>query len=214
MIVNILNDKVYIGSASNFRFRRKHHRHYLNTNCNHNKYLQRSWNKYGQSAFIWTILERVEDKSKLDEIEQKWLNVYNCFAPDNGYNIRTKAENNLGVKHTDETKKKMSLTRKGRKITEKQKGVFNFKGKKHTKESRAKMSASRAGKKRPNTRDFKNWPHEDARKCKCIECMAKKAVLGRYYHSLKREKKISYIMLPINTINFVNSSHGETGKHK
>lgn len=107
MITNIINDKNYIGSASNFRYRRKHHRYYLNTDKHHNKYLQRSWDKYGENAFVFILLERCS-KEQLIEREQIWLNIYNCFAPDNGYNIRTKAENSLGLKHSAETKLKMS----------------------------------------------------------------------------------------------------------
>ncbi len=191
MIVNIVNDKVYIGSASNFRYRRKHHRHYLNTNQHHNKYLQHSWNKYGEDAFIWTILEIIKDKSKLDEIEQKWLDIYNCFAPNNGYNIRTKAENNLGVRHSEEAKKKISESNKGKHpiSEEHRKAVSKARtGLKHTEEAKAKMSASRIGKKLLSNRDFEKWPHELGNRCKCDECRKKQNAYEKEYRKKNNKK--------------------------
>lgn len=56
-IVNIINDKLYIGSAVNICKRWQSHTHYLNSNRHANKYLQRSWNSYSKRNFIFTVVE-------------------------------------------------------------------------------------------------------------------------------------------------------------
>ena len=46
-ILNIKNDKFYIGSTSTIGFENRWKKHILdlNNNCHHSVYLQRSWNK-------------------------------------------------------------------------------------------------------------------------------------------------------------------------
>ena len=60
-IKNLVNGKIYIGSSVDLKRRRKHHFVDLRRNVHHCKYLQRAWNKYGETKFKFEILEIVEE---------------------------------------------------------------------------------------------------------------------------------------------------------
>jgi group I intron endonuclease len=111
-----LNKLFYIGSAIDINRRIYLHTYYLNKNTHDNRYLQEAWNKYGEINFKFEILERVS-QFKLIEREQFWLDDLKPFAPHDGFNIATKAGSQLGYKHTDETKAKLSAKLKGKKLS-------------------------------------------------------------------------------------------------
>ncbi len=113
-IKNLVNNKVYIGSAVNFNKRFYEHSWELNKNIHHNIYLQRSFNKYGESNFEFIILEYTEKIENLRGAEQKWMNDLNVLDVEYGYNICTKAENSSGYRHTEETIEKMREIAKNR----------------------------------------------------------------------------------------------------
>ena len=123
--------KVYIGSAVNLAERKYDHFKTLRTGTHHNLYLQRAWNKYGNDAFEYSVLERCE-KGRLTELEQSYIDLLKAAVRDYGFNICPNARSALGYKHTIEAKRKMS---------EKLLGL------KRSKETREKMSISRTGKK-------------------------------------------------------------------
>lgn len=54
-IVNVINNKVYIGCSKNFPTRKREHLNKLVKNKHDNIYLQRSWNKYGRDNFKFEI---------------------------------------------------------------------------------------------------------------------------------------------------------------
>jgi group I intron endonuclease len=110
-IVNTVNGKRYVGSALNFRKRWGLHRHNLRAGKHHSPHLQKAWNKYGESAFVFSILEFVHPEFLL-EIEQKYINVNR-----GGYNIAKIAGTSmLGKRHRPETIKKMRAARALQKI--------------------------------------------------------------------------------------------------
>lgn len=69
-IKNLFNDKIYVGSAINFQRRIGEHTGLLNRNKHHSKYLQNSWNKYGDKCFVFEIIERVDNPKELIIREQ------------------------------------------------------------------------------------------------------------------------------------------------
>lgn len=109
-ILNLENGKHYVGSAVNFLKRRKVHCHLLRKGTHRNPKLQNAWRKYGESAFRFDILERVDDIAKLIEREQFWLDQTIPF-----YNIARIASSPLGTKRTKEQRERMSLYWSGRK---------------------------------------------------------------------------------------------------
>lgn len=154
------NDKVYIGSAIDIKRRWRKHKSSLANNCHANKHLQNAWNKYGEYSFEFTILEETTDKDALLNIEQVYIN----NSSNELFNIRKIAESNLGLRHTSETKSKMSKKRKDwieknpefiSDLKNNMKGNTNgfkkgersaFKGKKHSDETKEKLRNKRVTK--------------------------------------------------------------------
>lgn len=107
-ITNIVNDKIYIGSSGNMKYRWKGHLSALKSQTHKNKHLQRAYNKYGETAFIFEILEECAFE-KLFEREQYWIDASNCTDIKIGYNIcKITGSIMKNMKHSDETKKKLS----------------------------------------------------------------------------------------------------------
>ena len=113
-ITNNKTKKIYIGSSINILRRWVEHKSELNKNTHKNNKIQKSWNKYGNNNFTFTIIEECE-KELLISREQFYLdellkssNSDNSFFKENGYNILTKAGNTLGYRFSDLSKNKMS----------------------------------------------------------------------------------------------------------
>lgn len=166
-ISNNINDKIYIGSAVKFNLRLNQHKHNLLNNVHHSSKLQNHVNKYGFDSIVFTIIEQCNENN-LIEREQYYLNKFKPF-----FNTRTIAENQTGIKRTqeqikkatetrrikyngeyskkyvvsEETKKKMSIAHKGKTISEEQKRNHSIlmKGRKMTEEQKMKISIAGKG---------------------------------------------------------------------
>lgn len=123
--IGLGNDWFYVGSTKNFARRRQAHLRQLENKNHHNKRAQHCWNKYG--VFEWHILEFC-DATVLLEREQSHLNLY--FNDIKNVNTHPTAGSPKGHKHSETTKKNMSVSRKGRR---------------HSAEANAKISASLKG---------------------------------------------------------------------
>lgn len=114
-ILNIVNCKYYIGSAVDFADRWRLHKLAFTHNKHHNRHLQKAWNKYGEANFIFVVLEYTND---LDDREQYWIKELDAINPKSGYNICLYKRNRLGVKASEETRKRLSESHKGYKASE------------------------------------------------------------------------------------------------
>lgn len=112
-IRNRVNGKVYVGSSANMRKRRNTHFSDLRRGIHSNTHLQRAFNKYGEDSFIFEVLEicSVED---LEERETWWIRSKNANNREYGYNSRLRVDSNRGFRHTEETKRKISVNRRGK----------------------------------------------------------------------------------------------------
>jgi group I intron endonuclease len=120
-----VNGKKYYGSATNLRTRRNQHFSDLRHKRHANPHLQAAFDKYGESAFAFDVIEYVDTELLLDT-EQRYLD-----SNTTGYNIAKNAKAPwTGRKMSDETKRKMSIAQTGRK---------------HTEESKRNMSIMRKG---------------------------------------------------------------------
>jgi group I intron endonuclease len=107
------NGKIYIGSAVNLRKRWNEHQRRLVNQAHHNAPLQRAWDKYGQSAFVCTVLEFC-DSSTLLEREQYHLDLLSPFGK-RGFNIAIAAgASMLGRSLSPEARAKLSAANKGK----------------------------------------------------------------------------------------------------
>ncbi len=138
-IRNTCNNKIYIGSATNYPHRKRTHLSDLKNQKHHSNKLQNAWNKYGNDNFIFEILEIVTRKEDLIEREQYWLDTLEAVKK--GYNINPTASNCAGRIVTEKTREK---------IREK------LKGKPLSPEHIAKRSESRIRNKKPRSRETMN----------------------------------------------------------
>ncbi len=101
IITNIINGKRYIGSSKNLKERLQKHVWDLNKRVHINEHLQSAWNKYGEDAFDYGIIELTTEDTRFDR-EQYYIDILN---PE--YNL------DKDVKHitrTNNTKEKISDT--------------------------------------------------------------------------------------------------------
>lgn len=117
-IRNIKTNDYYIGSSINIKRRWYRHLSLLRKNNHHSIILQNAYNKYGEESFEFIILEKCNKKELLEK-EQYYLD--NDLPK---YNICSEAYATRGRKHTEETKRKISESNKGKHhfvMTQKQK---------------------------------------------------------------------------------------------
>lgn len=162
-ITNKVNGKVYIGQTVRDAEKTRIPNH-LNGNTCGNKLIKKDLEIYGKKVFDFEILHDGIIPEFLRTLESEEIKKYNCVDP-HGYN-----ENYGGggvVSHSEETRKKMSASKKGKPLSDEHKDSLSKsqrkrkppspetlrkmsesqKGKKHSPETRKKLSISR--RKRP-----------------------------------------------------------------
>jgi group I intron endonuclease len=127
-IVNTVDGKRYVGSASDIKGRWAVHRHGLSRGKHHSRYLQAAWNKHGGDQFVFRALLFC-DKPNLLLYEQAAMD---ALSPE--YNLAKFASSCLGVKWSDEAKERIASRPND-----------HFKGRKHSAETLALMSAAQRG---------------------------------------------------------------------
>ena len=126
IIKNTINDKVYIGSAVCLKQRFIGHKNQFKKQA-HSVRFQNFVNKYGFNTLIFEVIEYVNDKGKLIEREQYWIDYYESWKSKKGFNICKIAGSTLGLKmpmsHIDSCINRMkgNTYRQGRKWSEKEK---------------------------------------------------------------------------------------------
>lgn len=124
-IENLVNRKVYIGKSFDIYTRWYKHEQALDSNKHYNKYLQRSWNKYGKNNFVFSIVELC-DLEDLSIKEIDYILLYNSKDKDFGYNLTNGGEGIKGYKHTINTKRKLSEMQIGKKRGEEELRKFSL----------------------------------------------------------------------------------------
>jgi group I intron endonuclease len=85
-ITCLANGKIYVGSAKSLYRRWEQHRRALRGKFHCNGYLQRAWNKYGESQFRVSVLELTGVDDVL-RVEQIWIDKTGCADRRVGFNI-------------------------------------------------------------------------------------------------------------------------------
>lgn len=148
-IEHIASGRVYVGSAVQLNLRWNNHRHYLRMGAHHSHYLQRAWNKYGEDAFSFSVLEYVDDKQILIQMEQHWIDTLSAAIKPN-FNLAHVAGSGLGRVDSEETKSQKrarALQNNLIAYTRTQKAMENHKAAMGRQDVRDKLSA--AAKARP-----------------------------------------------------------------
>lgn len=86
-ITNLKNNKCYIGQSTDIKTRWNNHKFELKSNTHCNPYLQNAFNKYGEDAFEFRILEKTLEEN-LDHAEEYWINYFDSTNPEKGYNLK------------------------------------------------------------------------------------------------------------------------------
>ncbi len=141
-----VNGKIYVGSAVNYIRRIGQHFRYLKNNKHHSIKLQRHCNKYGIQDLSFSIIEPVMFKEDLIKREQFYINSLNPY-----FNVCKIAGSRLGIKASNETKAKLSISHKGKRQpcseeTKRKIGDAN-RGRKHSEETRRRISLIQIGNK-------------------------------------------------------------------
>lgn len=143
-ITHCQSGRVYVGSSKNIKRRFSDHRYRLKANIHDNQYLQNAWNKYEEAQFAFEVIEHcVEDE--LLEKEQFWIDVLGAHKSKCGFNMNPLAGSNVGYRHSEASKQKMSEFHKNRALDPVVKNQLQtgFLGRKHSEESRKQMSETR-----------------------------------------------------------------------
>jgi group I intron endonuclease len=113
LIMNIVTGVAYVGSSVNMRKRTSEHRRKLNKGIHTNTHIQSSWDKHGESSFEFSVIVEVLLSEHLIECEQYWIDTYSMQG--SVYNKAPAAGSNVGVKASEETKKKIGDAKRGKK---------------------------------------------------------------------------------------------------
>lgn len=113
----VATGKVYVGSATlSIEKRWAGHRAKLRTGTHANRHLLAAWNKHGADCFAFTVLEECEPELCLAR-EQFWIDELRSADPAFGYNLRPRAENNSGLRFSDDSRKRVSDAMRGRRCS-------------------------------------------------------------------------------------------------
>lgn len=136
-ITCIPQNKVYVGQTKNKRKRIDEHKYDLRHNIHHSVYMQRAFNKYGESNFKFEIIEACNELN-VDEKERYWISYYN--STDKNFGFNSESGGNKYKTLSEETKRKIGAKNKIH--------YPKNKLKLNSKESVIKRSISNTGKKR------------------------------------------------------------------
>lgn len=157
-IINVMNNKFYVGSAENFTRRKRVHWWQLRRGTHGNKHLQAAWLKYGEDSFKFLIVEELPDDADILAAENVWLKEH--YGKDYCYNLAMDAtspqtgmygeKNSMWGKtfsHTEEAKAKIAAASAARVQTEEEKAKRrkSMKGHHISAATKAKISATLSG---------------------------------------------------------------------
>lgn len=129
-------NKIYIGQSVNIIERWNKYKRLV---CEKQILLYRSLCKYGIDKHKFEVVCQ-SDRCELDKLEKYYIELYQCYNTKYGLNLTVGGTKNtmLGRRHSEEAKKKMSLSKIGNK---------SMTGMHHSEETKLKMSKSAYGNK-------------------------------------------------------------------
>ncbi|MGL5711393.1 MAG: NUMOD3 domain-containing DNA-binding protein [Paraclostridium sp.] len=149
------NGKVYIGITNNEKERKYRHK-IIHNKEGHSKYnllINKAFRKYGYDNVEYEVICRCRNYKTAKIMEMNYIKQYRSYANypnSNGYNLTLGGEGTLGFVYSEESRRKMSESQKGRVSPHKGKQIWRDKihprlGTKHSDESKKKISESKKG---------------------------------------------------------------------
>jgi group I intron endonuclease len=112
-ITNKVNGKVYVGlTVQGTRTRFLHHLYEARSGSNFPVHC--AIRKYGESNFDVETLFEAQTHEELKQKEQEYIQLFNCFKTEFGYNLTKGGDGTLGRAHSEETKDKIRTKAVGR----------------------------------------------------------------------------------------------------
>lgn len=139
LIENTVNRRKYVGSAVKLGWRWRKHQLHLVRGTHHSSHLQRAWNKYGEHSFLFKELIYC-DRENVLFYEQRAIDV---LCPK--YNVCKIVGSCLGVKRSEETRKRIAAASTGRVLGDESRQRISLKlkgriGKPHSDQSKELLS--------------------------------------------------------------------------
>lgn len=168
LITCTVNGKRYVGQTS-VGYEKRFQEHLTEARLNPSgSILHRAINKYGPEAFtVKRILKNIEE-CDIDRYEKLWITKLNTFVSNGqGYNMTRGGQGVHGYIHTDETKRKLSQSLKGKPLNHGDKikaGFIRNNSMQHRREKtnwRSNLSATRMGRFTESDNPFYGKHHTD-----------------------------------------------------
>ena len=157
-IINVVNNKFYVGSAINFEKRKARHIWRLRRGDHANKHLQAAWTKYGEKSFVFVLVQEVPEAENILAVENIWLKEHvgkeYCYnlgtdatAPTRGWFGKKNPMWGKTFEHTPEAKDRIAAASKSRTQSEEEKAKRrqSMIGHHVATSTRAKISATLSG---------------------------------------------------------------------
>ena len=201
-----INGKSYIGKSCK-SLKKRISFHYSSAKIN-NFHFAKALRKYKKSDWEWKILYDEVPVNRLNKMEQWSISNYDTYA--SGYNSTLGGDGTFGYKLSEETKRKIALSKIGKiqsasqrkKNSDANAGSNNhFYGKKHSDETRAKMSECSkrlSGLDNPNSKIFRVQNEKgivtecETRKGLMIFCTKNKIP---FYSFIKHKRNKGFLLL-------------------
>lgn len=188
-IINVVNNKFYVGSAVDLKRRKTRHFSELRNGKHNNRHLQAAWQKYGENAFVFVVVEELAADADLLAAENVWLKQH--VGKDYCYNLGTdatapmlgvggEASPTWGYRHSPENLARIGSASKARVQSdeEKEKRRATMRGKPQPAHVRAKISATLSGE--GNFWYGKKRPDHGAKVSKAVEARDVNGVATTY----------------------------------
>lgn len=112
-ITNLFNYKAYVGQTQNPKHRWSSHLYEMRRGVL--KYtIYKALRKYGENNFQFSLLEICQTQDEADAAEQYWISEFDSLDCHSGYNLAVGGNVNRGWHHSEESKKKISESQKGK----------------------------------------------------------------------------------------------------
>jgi len=181
-ITNTVNGKAYIGFSIHEPEKRRIRQHLSGQG---NRIIAKAVKKYGKDAFVCEVLEANVFDEFLPDLEVAYIAKHNTVAP-HGYNL----DSGGGGIPSEETRKKISESRKGKKHPQfgkplsaetRRKISEALKGREHSADTRRKLSEAHKGKTRK--------PLSTDTRCKISEAMKGRERSAEHCRKISESKK-------------------------